>query len=307
MAMTVTQLEYVLAVYQKRNFIEAAKFCNVSQPTLSMQLKKLEEEIGYILFDRSKVPILVTEEGEQFIEQSKKVILEYKKLYQREEKELKGELIIGIIPTISSDLIPLFLPKFLKDYPLISIRFKELQTHEIIEELKRDEIHAGILATPLKENSLVEKVLYYEPFVPYVSSSHKLAKKCTIDPNEIDGENLWLLEEGHCLRTQVLKLCSLERQQTQPIFSGGSIDTLIRLVDKNLGMTVIPFLALKYAKIKNVRQFSHDVPVREVSIVTSRNFYKENLISALESAILDSLPSDLDIPKRKKVHVLKPV
>lgn len=307
MTMTITQIEYVLAVYQKRNFIEAAKYCNVSQPTLSMQLKKLEEEIGYVLFDRSKMPIVVTEEGERFVEQAKKVLSEYKKLYQREEKELKGELIIGIIPTISSDLIPLFLPKFLKDFPKISIRFKELQTHEIIEELKRDEIHAGILATPLKENSLIEKVLYYEPFVPYVSSDHKLSKKSTIDPNEIDGENLWLLEEGHCLRTQVLKLCSIKRDQTHPIFSGGSIDTLIRLVDQNLGMTVIPFLALKYAKTKNVREFSHDVPVREVSIVTARNFYKELLINALEATILDSLPKELDIPKRKKVHVLKPV
>lgn len=305
--MTITQVEYVLAVYQKRNFVEAAKFCNISQPTLSMQLKKLEEEIGYILFDRSKMPMIVTEAGERFVEQAKKVLLEYKKLYQREEKELKGELIIGIIPTISSDLIPLFLPKFLKDFPLITIRFEELQTSEIIEKLRRDEIHAGILATPLKENFLIEKVLYYEPFLPYISPNHKLFKKSSIDPNEIDGENLWLLEEGHCLRTQVLKLCSLKRQHYQPVFTGGSIETLMRLVDQNLGMTILPFLALRYAKEKNIRKFSHDVPVREVSIVTARNYYKENLINALETTILNSIPEELEIPKRKKLHVLKPV
>lgn len=305
--MTITQIEYALAVYQKRNFVEAAKSCHVSQPTLSMQLKKLEEEIGFMLFDRSKAPLIVTEEGERFIEQSKTVLLEYKKLYQREEKELKGELIIGIIPTIAPFLIPLFLPHFLKNFPLISIRFKELQTHEIIEELKRDEIHAGILATPLKESFLIEKVLYYEPFAPYIASSHKLSKKQTIDPSEIDGDGLWLLEEGHCLRTQVLKLCSLKRQIGQPVFSGGSLETLMRLVDQNQGMTVLPLLALSYAKSKNIRKFSHDVPVREVSLVTARNFYKENLISALESSILDSLPDELDIPKRKKMHVLKPI
>ncbi|MFA6238954.1 MAG: hydrogen peroxide-inducible genes activator [Bacteriovorax sp.] len=305
--MTITQLEYVLAVFQKRNFVEAAKFCSVSQPTLSMQLKKLEEEIGYVIFDRSKMPVIVTEEGGLFIEQAKKVILEFKKLYQRDEKELKGELIIGIIPTIASDLIPLFLPRFLADFPMISIRFEELKTEEIIEKLKRDEIHAGILATPLKESSFIEKVLYYEPFVPYISGSHKLSKKSTIDPGEIDGENLWLLEEGHCLRTQILKLCSARRSHSLPVFTGGNIETLMRLVDENLGMTILPFLALKHAKTKNIRKFSHEVPVREVSIVTARNFYKENLIGALETSILNSLPDDLDIPKRRKIHILKPL
>jgi LysR family hydrogen peroxide-inducible transcriptional activator len=305
--MTITQIEYALAIYQKRNFVEAAKSCHISQPTLSMQLRKLEDQIGFVLFDRSKVPLIVTEEGERFIEQSKIVLKEYKKLYQREEKELKGELIIGIIPTIAPDLIPLFLPQFLKKFPNITIRFKELQTHEIIEQLKRDEIHAGILATPLKENSLIEKVLYYEPFIPYLSTEHKLSKKSIIDPNEIKGEDLWLLEEGHCLRTQVLKLCSIKRQHTGPVFSGGSIETLVRLVDQNLGMTILPFLALKYAKSKNIRKFSHDIPVREVSIVTARSFYKENLLSALETTILDSLPEDLTIPKRLKKHILKPV
>lgn len=305
--MTITQIEYALAVYQKRNFVEAAKYCHVSQPTLSMQLKKLEEEIGLVLFDRSKSPLLVTEEGERFIEQSKIVLLEYKKLYQHDEKDLKGELIIGIIPTIAPYLIPLFLPRFLIDFPLISIRFKELQTHEIIDELRRDEIHAGILATPLKENSLIEKVLYYEQFVPYVSPEHKLAKKQIIDPGEIHGDGLWLLEEGHCLRTQILKLCSLKRQVGQPVFSGGSLETLMRLVDQNLGMTILPFLALSYAKEKNIRKFGHDIPVREVSLVTARNFYKENLINALESSILESLPGELDIPKRKKMHILKPI
>lgn len=305
--MTITQIEYALAVYQKRNFIEAAKHCHISQPTLSMQLKKLEDELGYILFDRSKTPVIVTEEGELFIEQAKKVLLEYKKLYQREEKELKGELIIGIIPTIASDLIPLFLPHFLKSYPKITIRFKELQTHEIIEQLKRDEIHAGILATPLKESFLIEKVLYYEPFIPYISKNHPLSQKKAIDPKEIAGDDLWLLEEGHCLRTQVMSLCSLKKRDSQPLFSGGNIETLVRLVDQDLGMTILPFLALKYVKSKNIREFSHNIPVREVSIVTARNFYKENLINALEIAILDSLPDDLEIPKRKKMSVIKPV
>lgn len=305
--MTITQLEYVLAVYQKRNFVEAAKHCHISQPTLSMQLKKLEDEIGLVLFDRSKAPLLVTEEGERFVEQAKAVLLEYKKLYNREEKELKGELIVGIIPTIAPDLIPLFLPVFLKNFPLITIRFKELQTHEIVEQLKRDEIHAGILATPLKESFLIERVLYYEQFIPYVSKDHKLSAKSTIDPSDVEGENLWLLEEGHCLSTQVLKLCSVKRNQTRPIFSGGSIQTLINLVDQNLGMTILPFLALKNVRAKNIRKFTHDIPVREVSIVTARNFYKENLINALEKTIIDSLPEELDIPKRKKMHILKPV
>lgn len=305
--MTITQIEYALAVYHKRNFIEASKFCHISQPTLSMQLKKLEEEIGFILFDRSKSPLIVTEEGEIFIEQAKIVLLEYKRLYQREDKELKGELVIGVIPTIAPFLIPLFLPHFAKNFPLITIRFKELQTSEIIEALKRDEIHAGILATPLKEKSLLEKVLYFESFFPYISKSHKLSKKQNLNPSEVDGEGLWLLEEGHCLRTQILKLCSLKRQSGLAVFSGGSLETLMRLVDQDLGMTILPMLALKYANRDLVKKFSHDVPVREVSLVTARNFYKENLLNALESSILDSLPDELEIPKRKKVNVLRPL
>jgi LysR family hydrogen peroxide-inducible transcriptional activator len=305
--MTITQIEYALAVYQKRSFVEAAKHCHISQPTLSMQLKKLEDELGFILFDRSKAPLIVTELGETFIEQAKIVLLEYKRLFQKNEKELKGELIIGIIPSIAPYLIPLFLPQFLKNFPHIAIQFRELQTHEIIDQLKRDEIHAGILATPLKENFILEKVLYYEPFLPYVSDSHKLAKKKLIDPSDIEGEGLWLLEEGHCLRTQILKLCSIKRPSSRPVFSGGSLETLIRLVDQNLGMTILPYLALRFAKTKNIKEFSHDIPVREVSIVTARNFYKENLINALESAILDSLPTELEIPKRKKMTIVKPV
>jgi LysR family hydrogen peroxide-inducible transcriptional activator len=305
--MTITQIEYALAVYSKRNFVEAAKSCSISQPTLSMQLKKLEEEIGYVLFDRSKSPLIVTDEGEQFILQSKIVLLEYKKLFQRDEKELKGELVVGIIPTIAPYLIPLFLPQFLGKFPQITIQFRELQTHEIIDELKRDEIHAAILATPLKESFLIEKVLYYEPFIPYVSSGHRLSKKQSISPDEIESDGLWLLEEGHCLRNQIIKLCSLKRKAGGPVFSGGSLETLIRLVDRNLGMTILPMLAVEQANEKNIRKFSHDIPVREVSLVTARNFYKENLINALESSILDSIPSELDIPKRKKIHVLKPI
>lgn len=305
--MTITQIEYALAVFQKRNFVEAAKSCHVSQPTLSMQLKKLEEELGYSLFDRSKSPLIVTEEGEHFILQAKTVMLEYKKLSYREEKELKGELIVGIIPTISSDLIPLFLPSFLKNYPHIKIRFEELQTHEIIEKLKRDEIHAGVLATPLKESSLIEKVLYYEPFFPYVSPNHHLAKKQIIALDEMNSENVWLLQEGHCMRNQVLRLCSVKHPRATTVFSGGSIETLVRLVDQGLGMTVLPFLALKYVQAKNIRKFSRDIPTREVSMVTARIYYKENLINALEASILDCLPEDLTIPKRAKMHVLKPL
>jgi LysR family hydrogen peroxide-inducible transcriptional activator len=305
---TITQLEYALAVYKMKNFVAAAKSCNISQPTLSMQLKKLEEEIGFSLFDRSKTPLLVTDKGQKFLNQALIVIHEYKKLsHLEEDKILRGELKIGIIPTIAPYLIPLFIKDFLKTYPNVKLILEELQTDAILEKLARDEIDAGVLATPLKDPRLIERVLYYEPFYAYVSSQNKLMKKSKIHPEDLTNEELWLLDEGHCFRNQILHFCSLPREQKNIQFSGGSLETLIKLVDEGLGMTVVPHLATDKLKKEKLKHFTPEIPTREISLVAARTFYKEKLLDAFESCILETLPEELPSPKKGRLKILPPV
>ncbi|MFZ4714662.1 MAG: hydrogen peroxide-inducible genes activator [Bacteriovoracaceae bacterium] len=305
---SITQLEYALAVYKMKNFVAAAKACNISQPTLSMQLKKLEEDIGYNLFDRSKAPVLVTDQGQKFINQALIVVHEFKKLSHIEEGPLlTGELKIGIIPTLAPYLIPLFLKNFLKTYPKVKLTLEELQTEHLLEKLNRDELDGGLLATPLKDQRLIERVLFYEPFYPYISTGHELYKKKKIHPSEIDTKDLWLLDQGHCLRTQILHLCSLSPENRNVQFSGGSLETLVKLVDEGLGMTILPYLATLRVKKDRLKEFTPEMPTREISLVAARSFYKEKLLDAFESSILETLPEELPSPKKGRLKILAPV
>jgi LysR family hydrogen peroxide-inducible transcriptional activator len=305
---TITQLEYALAVYKMKNFVAAAKSCNISQPTLSMQLKKLEDEIGFSIFDRSKTPLLVTDNGQKFLNQALIVIHEYKKLTNLEDdKILRGELKIGVIPTIAPYLVPMFIKDFLKTYPNVKLFLEELQTESILEKLERDELDAGIMATPLKDPRLIERVLYYEPFYAYLSPQNKLMKKNKIHADDLSDEELWLLDEGHCFRNQILHFCSLPREKKNIQFSGGSLETLIKLVDEGLGLTVVPQMATYKLKKDKLKQFTPDIPTREVSLVAARTFYKEKLLDAFESCILETLPEELPSPKKGRLKVLPPV
>lgn len=306
--MTITQLEYAIAVYKMKNFVAAAKECHISQPTLSMQLKKLEEDLGYALFDRSKTPVLVTDKGELFIKQALVVIHEYKKLTHLDNNRiLEGELKIGVIPTLAPYIIPLFLKDFLKTYPKVQLTLHELQTETIIEKLLRDELDGAILATPLKDSRLIERVLFYEPFYPYISTNHPLYKEKKIHPDDIPAKDLWLLDEGHCLRTQILRYCSTAKNKKNIQFTGGSLETLIKLVDEGLGITILPHLATEKVKKDRLKEFTPELPTREISLVAARTFYKEKLLDALESSLLDCLPEELPSPKKGRMKILAPV
>lgn len=312
--MNIQHLKYILAVDTHRHFAKAAEKCFVTQPTLSMMVQKLEEELGVKIFDRSRQPVVPTEAGEKLIEQAKIILQEVDRMtliVDELKGEIKGELRLGIIPTVAPYLLPLFLHSFLKKYPLLKLKITELTTQQIIDKLKNHQLDAGILATPLNNDSLNEQSLYYEQFVVYASPNEKMMKKKFLLPGDIDTNHLWLLEEGHCLRSQVLNLCELRKKELETSnleYEAGSIETLKKIVDFNNGITILPELALKELSagdMKNVRHFKPPVPVREISIVTYRHFVKQKIIDALKDEICESVPRKMLSAKRKLVTAVE--
>lgn len=312
--MTLTQLEYVVAVYKNKHFGKAAKSCNVTQPTLSMQLQKLEEELQIIIFDRAKSPIVPTEDGISIIEQAQKILFEQKKLFtiiDEGKKELTGEFKLAVIPTLSQFIIPLFLVNFTKKYPGVNIQITENKTEEIIELLKNDEIDAGILVTPLHENSIYEKVLYYEPFYLFVSPGHEFSKKQAIRQEELDLNEIWLLNKGNCFRDQVLNICAKRNSQNihNPInFESGNFETLKNMVLNGSGYTLLPHMAIKQLAPnlkKLVRPFVSPIPTREVSLVCGQNTIKQRILKALEAEIRAIIPDDLKQKASKSNEIIE--
>lgn len=311
--MTITQLEYILAVDKHRHFGKAAKACNVTQPTLSMQLQKAEEEIGTVVFDRSKVPILPTSEGEKIIEQSRIVLREYKKIFSiidANKDEVSGDFRLGVIPTLAPYVIPLFAGDFVKKYPDVNLTIEEFKTEEIIELLDKDEIDAGLLVTPIQGSNFIERVLFHEPFSVFASTGHNLLKKSKIKDKDLDASDVWLLNEGHCFRQQVLNLCKVSKgvgQHENLKFESGNLETLKNMVLNSEGYTLLPHLAvlnLSEKDSQHVRDFQSPVPTREVSLVHNRIFLKEKVITALEGMIVENLPDSLSSLKKKNIEIV---
>ncbi|WP_460557579.1 hydrogen peroxide-inducible genes activator [Ferruginibacter profundus] len=308
--MTITQLEYIVAVDTHRHFATAAEHCFITQPTLSMQIQKLEETLGSKIFDRSKQPVIPTEIGEEIIQQARIILNEVKKIDQLiSDKQgiLQGELKIGIIPTLAPYLLPLFLQPFLKKYPDVTIKVKEMTTDIIVEKLKTGRIDAGLLVTPLQEVSITEYPLFYEELVAYVSKKNAAYKKTYVLPDDIDLKELWLLEEGHCFRSQIINLCELKKQtkeQSNFEYEAGSVETLRKMVELNNGVTILPELATLDFSAKQtnmIRHFKSPAPVREVSLVTHRDYIKKKLIDVLKEEIIAILPSKLVLNKNKNL------
>ncbi|GAB3920380.1 hydrogen peroxide-inducible genes activator [Mucilaginibacter myungsuensis] len=308
--MTLVQLEYAVAVDTYRNFVQAAEKCFVTQPTLSMQLQKLEDNLGVKLFDRSKQPVVPTEIGEEIIAQARILLAENQKIREivsDRQKELSGELKIGIIPTVAPYLLPRIITKFIEKYPLVKLVVWEQTTEQIIQQLKLGLIDCGLLSTPLHEAGLTEIPVFYENFVAYTSKSSKLNKKKNISPEDIDLEEIWILNEGHCMREQVLNICQ-RRRSTQNFqhfeYNTGSVETLKRMVDQNNGATILPELALSELSEKQldrVRYFKSPEPAREVSLVIQRNFLKRRMIEALKNEIIDFVPKRMRSRKKKEI------
>ncbi len=310
--MNLQQLEYIIAVDQYRHFARAAEHSFVTQPTLSMMIQKLEDELGLKIFDRAKHPITPTPEGEEIIRRAKVILAEASHLrdYSQELKgEITGDLHIGIIPTLAPYLLPLVLKNFSEKFPRLKLYVREMVTDDIIAALKSGKLEMGLLATPLHEQGLQEHVLFYEAFYAYVSQSEKLSNKKYLLPKQINPDHLWLLQEGHCLRSQIFNLCELKQQSSDTEmlhYEAGSIETLINLVDRYDGITIIPHLAmlnLKPNQKKKVREFSNPKPVREISLVTKDTFPRHVLLQRIQEEIIRSLPDDVN-PKAKKIIAL---
>jgi len=308
--MTLTQLEYIVALDTYRHFSLAAENCHVTQPTLSMQIQKLEEELGLAIFDRSKQPVILTEMGQSILLQARRIIAERNammELVSGFKGTLIGELRIGIIPTLAPYLLPLFIRNFNVNYPGVKLIVNEMMTEYIVQRLKQGRIDVGILVTPLQEPGIKEQVIFHEELMVYVSPKNSTYKKHYVLPQDIDPEKLWLMEEGHCFRSQIVNLCELRKAS----FSGshfqyeaGSIETLKRMVDINDGITILPELTtldMTSKQLKQIRHFRNPVPMREVSIVTHRDFVKKALIQALKKEIIAAIPDQIRQKKKAKV------
>ena len=290
--MTIVQLQYVLAVDHYKNFTTAAENCYVTQPTLSMQIQKLEDELGIEIFDRASHPIKPTKIGFQIIEQARKIVNESKKIkniVQEEKGTLEGEFIIGIIPTVYAGLTPLFLKTFLKKYPNIRLVIKELQTKEMIASIKDGSIDIGIVATPLGEEHITEAPLYYEPFIGYVPEYHKLSPKGVLTLKDLDSNDILMLEDGHCFSNSVMNICDFKRSTDKKVnFECGNLDVLIKLCDDGFGMTVLPLLYTEdfpENKKSRLRNFIEPVPTREISLVYHKSMLRVTFINSLKEVI----------------------
>lgn len=306
--MNFQQLEYIVAVDKHKNFVRAAESCFVTQATLSMMIKKLEEELEVKIFDRSKQPVKTTEVGQRIILQARKIISEskrFKEIIHEEKGIVSGELKIGIIPTLAPYLLPLFLKDFIRTYPLIKLNIHEYTTDVIIQKLKAEELDAGILATPLNDGSINEQVLFYEKYYLYVNEKEKGFDKKYVLANDID--RLWLLEEGHCMRSQILNFCELKKKiehEEHFHYAAGSIETLRNMVDTNFGLTIVPELStlnFTTSQKRKLRKFKAPEPVREISLITHREFIKDRLLEALMNSVLTGIPETMITLKQKNI------
>ena len=291
--MTITQLQYVLAVAEYRNFTLAAEKSFVTQPTLSMQVQKLEDELDVLIFDRSKKPIRITEAGQKIVEQAKNIVNEaerIKDIVDQEKGFIGGEYTLGIIPTVMPTLLPMFLKTFINKYPKVNLIIKEQSTESIIRNIQEGHLDGAIAATPLKIEYIIERPLYYEPFVGYVPRNHRLREADRLDPGDLDINDILLLKDGHCFRDGVINLCKAPKNYEDEHFQlqSGSFETLINLADEDMGMTLLPYLntlELDEKKKQNLKYFNEPSPAREVSLIYHKSELKIQITRALKEVI----------------------
>lgn len=308
--MTITQLEYVVAVATYKSFVAAADKCFVTQPTLSMQIQKLEDELGIKLFDRNKHPIAITDMGAAIVEQAKKILAECEQVHeliQKQRSTISGTFKMAVIPTIAPYLLPGLLDTHNKKYPDVKLLVKELETDQILAALNNNEIDAGLLSTPLDRKGIKEHPLFSEPLVAYFADGEAALKKRLVAPEDIALDRIWLLNEGHCLRNQVLDLCGehIEKMQAKRpyTYESSNVETLRKMVDTNKGLTILPeFATFEFTedRLERVRYFTDPEPVREVSLVTTEHFVKETMLQNIMDSILQLVPEKMRVQKSNR-------
>ncbi|MGJ8667202.1 MAG: LysR family transcriptional regulator [Patiriisocius sp.] len=311
--MTITQLKYVLAVAENQNFTKAAQKTFVTQPTLSMQIQKLEEELDILIFDRSKKPIELTVVGQKIVRQARNIVNESERMQDVVDQEkgfIGGDFNIGIIPTVMPTLLPMFLRNFTKKYSKVHLKIEELTTEDIIKKLKEGHLDAAIAATPLEQDNIKERPIYYEPFVGYIPESHRLFEKKKISSEDLDLDDLLLLEDGHCFRDGVINLCKSKTATQDDSFQlqSGSFETLIKLSNEGLGMTLLPYLHtldLTDTQKEKLRYFNEPSPAREVSLIYNNSELKMQIVNAMYDVIAGVIRGAIRFQDVKIVSPLK--
>ncbi|WP_374960082.1 LysR substrate-binding domain-containing protein [Gilvibacter sp.] len=291
--MTITQLKYVLAVAEHQNFTKAAEKTFVTQPTLSMQIQKLEDQLDVLIFDRTKKPIALTEIGKKIVQQAKNIVNEADRIQDIVDQQkgfIGGEFKLGIIPTVMPTLLPMFLRNFTNKFPKVHLKIEELNTDDLIQKLDEGHLDAGIAATPLLQENIKERVLYYEPFVGYIPQQHRLASTSRITIGDLNIDDILLLEDGHCFRDGVINLCKSAKTNLDDRFQieSGSFETLVKLSEEGMGMTLLPYLHtldLGEKQKANLHHFNDPAPAREVSLIYPKSELKIQIIDAMFDVI----------------------
>ncbi len=321
-SLTIQQLRYLVAVERNRSFRNAALASHVSQPALSMQIKRLEEVLGVRIFDRSKQPIAVTDDGAAFIAQAKLALEHFDRIGHLPRHpgslpgKLTGNLRVGIIPTLVPAFMPLVLPLLARTHPELDVEFVETRTARLTRSLREGTVDAGLAATPLGVAGLQERVICHEALFVYLPEGHTLLSQPRVRQSDLVDEHVWLLSEGHCFRTQVLHLCRVDRRRPasgglRVQFDGGSFETLAAIVDSGVGITVLPELTVRQLpparQAARVRPFVAPEPVREISLVCARDSVMGELPTALFEVVRAALPPDLVGRKPRRARIVKPV
>jgi LysR family hydrogen peroxide-inducible transcriptional activator len=295
--MTLQQLTYIVETANEGSFNKAALKCHVTQPTLSVQIKKLEDEIGITLFIRNSKPLKLTSEGELIVAKARSILEDMNTLDSYAKKKhlsLEGHYTIGIIPTLATYILPIFMKVFNDNYPETKFTIREMHTNSLVNSMLNDEVDIGILVTPLNEKKLREIPMFNERFLVYTSKTHQLYNAEKVNKSHLTENGLLLLEEGHCFRDQTLDICGFSKMQNKKItYQSGSIETLMRIIDVNKAYTLVPELSVLTNKSDNIKHFEEPVPVREISLVVRNTFSKEKLIQTIRQEITDNLPTNV--------------
>lgn len=298
--MTLQQMEYIVAVYRLRHFARAAEHCHVSQPTLSSMIQKLEDELGVKIFDRSTQPVSPTPTGQLIIEQAWRTLIRARRIRDivaEKKHSEEGDFCLGILPTIAPYLLPRFFPQFVASHPKINLKVSEMKTEQIKSALARGELDAAIVVSLDGMDHFRSETLFYEQFVAYVSETDTLFQRKNIRPADLKNEFVWLLDEGHCFRDQLVKFCSLKSAcKSKTTYSLGSIETFMRMVEGGMGVTFLPELAvsqLQEGQRRLVRPFALPIPTREVVMLTTPGFVRHTLLSLIVTAVRDAIPPEM--------------
>jgi LysR family transcriptional regulator, hydrogen peroxide-inducible genes activator len=316
-ALTVQQLRYLIALDRHRNFGDAAMACHVSQPALSSQVKKVEELLGVRIFDRSRQPILPTEVGTRVLVQARRALEQIDRIgvVASEHEDLCGPYRLGVIPTLASTLLPLFLPLFARKHPRVSLEIVETKTEVMLRRLREGTLDSGIAATPLNLPGIGEHVVCHEAFYAYLPPGHPLAPRARIRQADLLDEPVWLLGEGHCFRSQVLALCSADRtprfETGHVSFDVSSFETLVGMVDAGFGVTILPELFVrkltKDQQRAQVRPFIDPEPVREIGFLHAREHLRQAIGDELYRTLREAIPSALRGRDENSLEVMHPL